>query len=91
MKYMITWQIDPGAYKATVESFLEGGAPVPEGMKTLGRWHTPGSISGWHLVEGDVETLAQHVAEWGAKIDLEVFPVIEDEAAASSLSKIYGK
>lgn len=89
---MIAWKIPPSSYKATIEGFLGGGAPVPSGMKTVGRWHTPGSVSGWHLVEGDdLEALAQHVAEWGALIDLEVSPVIEDEAAASSLSKVYGK
>ena len=92
MKYMIAWKIPPSSYKAAVDAFLDGGAPVPPGMKTVGRWHTPGSISGWHLVEGDdVEALAQHVAEWAGKIDLEVSPVIEDEAAASSLSKVYRK
>ena len=59
---------------------------------SIGAEASPGSISGWHLVEGDdVEALAQHVAEWAGQIDLEVSPVIEDEAAASSLSKVYGK
>lgn len=92
MKYMIAWKIQPGSYKATIEAFLEGGAPVPPGMETVGRWHTPGSVSGWHLVEGDdVEALAQHVAEWAGHVELEVSPVIEDQAAADSLSKIYGK
>ena len=92
LKHMISWRIPPNSYKATIEAFLDGGAPVPSGLKTVGRWHALGSASGWHLVEGDdVEALAQHVAEWAGKIELDVTTVIEDEAAASSLSKIYGK
>ena len=92
MKYMITWKIHPNSYKATAEAFLEGGAPAPSGLTTVGRWHSPGSVSGWHLVEGDdVEALAHHVAEWAGLVELEVSPVIEDEAAASSLSKVFGK
>jgi len=92
MKYMIAWKIPSSSYKAAVEEFLSGGAPVPPGIKTVGRWHVPGSASGWHLVEGDSsEALAQHVAEWAGLIELEVSPVIEDDEAASSLSKLYGK
>lgn len=92
MKYMIEWKIPPNSYKSTVEAFLDGGAPVPPGLKTVGRWHAPGSASGWHLVEGDSsEALAQHVAEWAGLCELDVTPVLEDEEAASSLSKLYGK
>ncbi|GMR23273.1 MAG: hypothetical protein BMS9Abin37_1688 [Acidobacteriota bacterium] len=92
MKYMIAWKIPSSSYKSAIEKFLSGGAPVPPGIKTVGRWHVPGSASGWHLVEGDsAEALAQHVAEWAGLIELEVSPVIEDEEAASSLSKLFGK
>lgn len=92
MKYMIAWKIPPSSYKSAVEKFLNGGAGVPPGLETVGRWHAPGSASGWHLVEGDSsEALAQQVAEWAGLIDLEVTPVIEDEEASSSLSKLFGK
>ena len=92
MKYMIKWQIPTGTYQASIERFLKQGAPPPPGMKTVGRWHAPGSTYGWHLVEGnDSVALAQHVAEWAALIELEVTPVIEDADAANALSKVYGK
>ena len=92
MKFMITWKIPPGCYKPAVEAFLSGGAPVPPGIKSVGRWHTPGSASGWHLVEGnDGAALAQHVAEWANLCDLQIFPVIEDAEAASGLSKEFKK
>ena len=46
---------------------------------------------GWNLVEGDAGTVASYVAEWAGLAELEVSPVIEDEEATSSLSKVYGK
>jgi len=90
MKFMVTWKISPGSYKPAIENFLSSGAPAPPGMKTVGRWHTPGSSCGWHLVEGDAGALAQHVAEWANLVELQVSPVIEDAEAAASLSKVYG-
>lgn len=57
----------PGKYKAAMEAFLNGGGAVPPGAKSLGRWHTPGSTLGWHLGEGDLTAIAQHVADWGCR------------------------
>jgi hypothetical protein len=48
MKFMITWKISPENYKTAVERFLKTGAPAPEGLKTVGRWHTAGSSRGFH-------------------------------------------
>jgi hypothetical protein len=84
MKIMIVWKTRPDTYKPAIESFLRGGGTVPPGIKTVGRWHTPGSTLGWHLVEGnDLSALAQHAAEWASLLELEMYPVIEDTEAAS--------
>ncbi len=91
MKFMLTWKIAPANYKAAVEIFLASGAPVPEGLALLGRWHVPGSTHGWVLVEGDEGAVAQHVAEWAPMLDLDVHPVIEDDAAAGALGKAIGQ
>ena len=64
MKIMIVWKTVPGKYKTALEAFLRKGGPVPPGATTLGRWHVPGSILGWHLVEGDLTAVGEHVAEW---------------------------
>ena len=90
MKFMLRWKIPPGSYKTAVENFLKSGAPVPSDMQTLGRWHVPGSTCGWHLVEGEAGAVAEHVAEWASLLEIEVSAVIEDAAAAGSLSKVYG-
>ena len=92
MKYMVTWNIPPGSYKAAVESFLSSGAPAPPGIKSLGRWHAPGSVRGWELLEGDDPTaIVQHMAEWAHLLELQITPVVEDAEAASGLSRVYGK
>ena len=41
MKYMLCWSIQPESYNAALDAFLEGGAPMPEGLRSLGRWHAP--------------------------------------------------
>ena len=90
MKFMVAWKIPPGCYKAAVERFLKTGAPVPAGLKTIGRWHTPGSACGWHVVEGDATALAEISAAWGDLLEVQITPVIEDAEAASSLAKVHG-
>ena len=92
MRFMIAWKIPPGCYKAAIEAFLGGGAPVPPGLTLVGRWHTPGSASGWLLLEGnDGPALAQFAAEWSSVCELEISPVIEDAEAAKGLSKVFKK
>ena len=92
MKFMIVWKTVPGSYKPAVESFLRGGAPLPPGLKRVGRWHVPGSTLGWHLMEGDdLTAVAQHVAEWANVLEIKTYPVIEDAEAASAASKVFGK
>jgi hypothetical protein len=91
MKAMVVWRTVPGMYKSAVDQFLKTGGPVPAGIKRLGRWHVPGSVLGWHLMEGDPAAIAEHVAEWADVLELEVHPVIEDEAAGAAATKVFGK
>jgi hypothetical protein len=92
MKFMVVWKTIPGKYRAAVDQFLKTGGAVPAGVKTLGRWHVPGSTLGWHLVEAsDMTALAQSVAEWGDLIEMETYPVIEDAEAGAAAQKAYGK
>ena len=53
MKHMIEWSFSTSTYKEGMRQFLETGGPAPEGVTTLGRWHAPGSKTGFHLVEGN--------------------------------------
>ena len=63
MKYMISWKISPNKYADAAERFLSTGAPIPDSLRLIGRWHAPGSMYGWVLIEGDDQVaLAQHAA-----------------------------
>jgi hypothetical protein len=89
MKYMLSWSIPPENYNTAVDAFLEGGAPMPEGLTSLGRWHAPGSYRGWLLCETDHPVaLAQHVAEWASLLSIEVTPIIEDAEAGEAASNV---
>jgi Protein of unknown function (DUF3303). len=91
MKFMITWRIPVGCYKAAAERFLSTGAPDAAGMKTLGRWHVPASYSGWHLVEGDPVAVAELHAGWADVLELEIAPVLDDSEAATGIAKTLKK
>lgn len=92
MKIMVVWKTTPGKYKAALEEFLRAGGPVPAGAKTLGRWHVPGSVLGWHLIEAaDLTDVAEHVAQWADVLQIEVYPVIGDAEAGAAAKKAYGK
>jgi len=91
MKTMVVWRIVPGKYKAAIEQFVRTGGPVPPGAKTIGRWHAPGSYIGWHLIEGDLAAVGQHVAEWAELLEYDVYPVMEDAEAAAVGNKVSPK
>ena len=55
MLCMMTWKIRDGCHQVAVNKFLETQAPLPDGLKQVGRYHSPGSIKGWLVVEGDIE------------------------------------
>ena len=90
MKTMVVWRTVPGKYKVAVQQFLKTGGPVPEGVKRIGRWHVPGSVLGWHLMEGDPALIAEHVAEWAELLEFEIYPVIDDDAAGAAAKKMHG-
>jgi hypothetical protein len=91
MKYMITWRVPTPSYKAALKRFLKTGGTTPKGLKSIGRWHAPGSTTGWHLVEGTDAALAENTARWADLLELEITPVIEDDVAAAVAKKVYGK
>ena len=89
MKYMLTSSIPTKSYNDALDAFLAGGAPMPEGLTALGRWHAPGSYRGWLLCEtDDLVALSKHVAEWTPLLTIEVIPVIGDEQAGAAAAKV---
>ena len=83
MLYMMEWKIRTGCFEKAHDRFLETGAPFPEGSTLVGRWHAPGSVNGWLLVEADSPEAAYiHAVEWGDVCDWQTTPVSTDEQAA---------
>jgi hypothetical protein len=76
--------------KTAIEQFLGTGGPVAPGAKTIGRWHAPGSVIGWHLIEGDLAAVSQHVAEWAELLEYDIYPVMDDAEAAAVAKKMFG-
>ncbi|MCB1724697.1 MAG: DUF3303 family protein [Chromatiaceae bacterium] len=88
MRYMLCWSIPPENYNAALDAFLEGGAPMPDGLTSLGRWHVPGSTRGWLLcAAADPVTVAHHVAQWAGLLNIEVHPVIDDAGAGAAAER----
>ena len=65
------------------------GAPFPA-CKSWKRFHAPGSVGGWILVEADdASACYEHAAEWAECLDWEVTPVLSDEEAGPLIAKVY--
>lgn len=86
MKFMITFNIPTGTNRDAISKFLATGAPAPEGVTILGRWHAPGGY-GWALVEADdLGPVMTHATQWSHLLDIETTPVLEDGPAAEAIA-----
>jgi hypothetical protein len=104
MKFMVVSRITPDRYRTAVETFLEAyrqerasssSEAETSGWPTTvsGPWHVPGSTLVWHLVDGDPTEVAKQVATgvgiWG--LEVEVYPVIDNDEAAAVLTTMFGE
>lgn len=91
MKFMVTWSLQGGQTEAAAKRFLAGDAAPPEGITQLGRWHAVDLSCGWALNEtNDAAALYALAVKWADELDMQVTPVIEDEAAGAALAAKYG-
>ena len=92
MKFMLTWRTRPGLYKAAFQQFLETGGSPAKGVEQVARYHVPGSVLGWHVLEtNDMTALAEHVTNWGDLIDIELHAVVEEAQAGEAAGRVFGK
>lgn len=90
MLYVMEWKIKDGCMEKAVGQFISTGAPMPEGSTLLGRYHAPGSVNGWLIVEtDDPTTLYHHASEWGELLSWNTTPVLSDEQAGVTASKVW--
>ena len=89
MFYVMEWKIRTGYVGDAFKKFLETGAPFP-GVTMHGRYHAPGSVNGWIILEtDDISAVYRHAAEWAECLDWEVTPVLTDEQAGPLIAKAY--
>lgn len=87
MQFICTYTLRPEHREAAIERFLKTGAPAPEGVKLLGRWHDASLHRGFVLVEAsEVEPAARMCHEWADLLTLEMLPVLDDAQLGKVLS-----
>ncbi len=83
---MVTFPLTHHGYKERIARFLESGAPPPDGVTILGRWFTSSHSRGFMVVETEeAKLLFKYTSEWADIMDLEIYPVVEDEEAGEIL------
>ncbi len=92
MKFMSVWSVQPGKMAEAIAKFLATGAPAPQGVQILGRWHKGDLTGGFTLVESaDPKALYESAAEWADLVEIHSFPVVEDGDAGAVLAKLFKK
>ena len=89
MSFLMHWSFKTGYHEIAAKKFLATGAPFPD-CKSWKRFHAPGSVEGWILVEADnANACYEHAAEWAESLNWEVTPVLTDEEAGPLMAKAY--
>ena len=89
MTFLMHWSFKTGYHEIAAKKFMATGAPFPSCMSWK-RFHAPGSVEGWILVEADdASACYEHAAEWAECLDWEVTPVLSDEEAGPLIAKVY--
>ena len=83
----MTWKIKLGCEHKAFQKFLTTGAPFP-GVKMHGRYHAPGSGTGWIILETDnLSAVYEHAANWIDVLEWSTMPVLTDEQAGKAAAK----
>ena len=90
MLFVQHWSFKTGYHQKGAEKFLAGGGDYP-GVEIIGRYHAPGSLEGWIVLNTDnPKAIYEHVAQWAELLNWETTPVFTDEEAAPIVAKVYG-
>ncbi len=87
MIYHIAFDYLPDSRIDVHERFKQTGAPPPQGVKMVGRWHAAEGNRGWFIAEADdADAIARWLQEWTDLITFEVTPVLTDEQFLAVIS-----
>ncbi len=80
MLFHITWQFDSTQRNDAQQRFGETGAPPPEGVSMLGRWHSVAGLEGFLVAESaDAVAIGKWMQDWSDVLTFEVTPVVDDD------------
>ena len=88
MKFMMTFNWTPDAQTRAegIARFEKTGGLPPDGVKLLGRWTRVYLSGGFDVLEtDDPKKLLQFAYMWGDLMDVEIFPVLDDQELATAL------
>ena len=86
MLFAITYEIDPAARDIAQERFASTGAPAPEGVTMIARYHYAEGLAGITIAESDsASAIARWTQEWTDCLNFDVAPVVTDEEMAAIL------
>ena len=83
MQFVIHFVFAPEHRDAAQARFTETGAPPPQGVKMIGRWHCVQGREGFLLCEAnDAAALANWIQQWCDLLTFRVLPVVDDQQMA---------
>ena len=91
MRFMVTfaWKPDPKTRNEGIARFKTTGGLPPQGAKLVGRWTRADFSGGFLLLDSDdPKALAGFAHMWGDLMDLNIVPVLEDEALMEVLQHV---
>lgn len=87
MHFMIIWTFRPEHSDGAISRFTETGAPPPDGIEMISRWHDVAGHRGFALAHTDDATaLARWTRQWNDLLSFEVVPVVDDQQLAAILA-----
>lgn len=89
MRFHITYEFVPQERNQAQHRFKETGAPPPEGVTMLGRWHSAAGCKGFMIAEStDAVAISKWTQEWTDLISFEITPVLTDEEVGEVIGQI---
>ena len=84
-----TWKPDTKTRAEGIARFQKTGGLPPKGATLLGRWTRADFSGGYDLLESDdSQALAEFALMWSDLMEIQIFPVLEDQALAEVLQRI---
>ena len=80
MLFHVTWTLSPDQRDAAQTRFKETGAPPPDGVTMLGRWHCAEGLTGFAIADcSDAVAIGKWAQSWTDILTFEITPVLTDE------------